>query len=228
MEFQIEYRALTGRSALKVEIGAKFRGRACGVRLGAAVKVAFASGADLSDADLRGADLRDAVLSGVVLISADLRGADLSGVVLISAVMSGAVMSGADLRGAVLSGADLRGADLRGADLRGVVLISAVMSGADLRGADLRGADLRDAVKVDRVLAIASRITGGYQFVLWRDQDGRALVTAGCRGPWPIARYREHVAAEYAGTEKAAETLCILDFFEATDRATAEVKKAAA
>jgi uncharacterized protein YjbI with pentapeptide repeats len=173
MEFQIEYRALTGRSALKVEIGAKFRGRACGVRLGAAVKVAFASGADLSDADLRGA---------------------------------------------VLSGANLRGA----------VLISAVMSGADLRGADLRGADLRDAVKVDRVLAIASRITGGYQFVLWRDQDGRALVTAGCRGPWPIARYREHVAAEYAGTEKAAETLCILDFFEATDRATAEVKKAAA
>jgi hypothetical protein len=198
MEFQIEYRALTGRSALKVEIGAKFRGRACGVRLGAAVKVAFASGADLSDADLRGADLSGAVLRG-------------------------AVMSGADLRGA-----DLRGAVLSGANLRGAVLISAVMSGADLRGADLRGADLRDAVKVDRVLAIASRITGGYQFVLWRDQDGRALVTAGCRGPWPIARYREHVAAEYAGTEKAAETLCILDFFEATDRATAEVKKAAA
>ena len=143
MEFQIKYRAYTGRDALKVEIGAEFESASFSVKLGAAVRVAFASGAVLSDADLRGADL-----SG--------------------------------------------------------------------------------AVKVECVLAIVSRVNGGYQFVLWRAQDGRALITAGCRGPWTVARYREHVAAEYADTNKAAETLRILDFFEATDRATAETVKAAA
>ena len=61
-----------------------------GVKLGIAVKAAFASGADLSGAVLRGADLSGADLSGAVLRGAVLRGADLSG----------AVLSGADLRGA--------------------------------------------------------------------------------------------------------------------------------
>ena len=77
-----------------------------GLRLGAAVKLAYGS-----DADLRGADLRDA----------DLRDADLSGADLRDAVLSGADLSGADLRGADLRGADLRGADLRDADLRDAV-----------------------------------------------------------------------------------------------------------
>ena len=58
-----------------------------GVKLGLAVKAAFASGAVLRDADLR-----RAVLSGAVLSGADLSGAVLSGAVLSGAVLSGAVL----------------------------------------------------------------------------------------------------------------------------------------
>jgi uncharacterized protein YjbI with pentapeptide repeats len=92
-----------------------------GVKLGLAVRAAYASGADL-----RGVDLSDAVLSG--------------------AVLSGVVLRGADLRGA-----DLRRADLRGADLRGAVLRGADLSGAVLRGAVLRGEEItRILASVDR------------------------------------------------------------------------------
>jgi uncharacterized protein YjbI with pentapeptide repeats len=80
-----------------------------GVKLGLAVKAAYASGAVLSGAVLSGADLRDAVLSGAVLSGADLSDADLRGAVLSGAVLSGADLSDADLRGAVLSGAVLSG-----------------------------------------------------------------------------------------------------------------------
>ena len=86
--------------------------------------------ADLSDADLSGANLRRADLSG-----ADLSGADLSGADLRRADLSGADLSGADLSDANLSGADLSDANLSGANL----------SGADLSGADLSGADLSGA-----------------------------------------------------------------------------------
>ncbi|WP_199683781.1 pentapeptide repeat-containing protein [Brevundimonas sp. LPMIX5] len=54
-----------------------------GVKLGMAVKAAFASGTVLRGADLRGADLSDA----------DLRGADLSGAVLSGAVLPKAVQA---------------------------------------------------------------------------------------------------------------------------------------
>ena len=75
-----------------------------GVKLGLAVKAAYASGADLSGADLSranlsGADLSGANLSGAYLTKADLSGADLSG-----AYLSGADLSGANLSGAYLSG----------------------------------------------------------------------------------------------------------------------------
>ncbi|MGX1587302.1 pentapeptide repeat-containing protein [Brevundimonas diminuta] len=59
-----------------------------GVKLGLAVKAAFASGAVLRDADLRGAVLRDADLRGAVLRDADLRGAVLRGAVLPKAVQA--------------------------------------------------------------------------------------------------------------------------------------------
>jgi hypothetical protein len=63
-----------------------------GVKIGAAIKWAFQTGADLTGADLTGA-----VLTGAVLRRAVLRRADLTG-----AVLRGAVLRGADLTGAVL------------------------------------------------------------------------------------------------------------------------------
>jgi hypothetical protein len=130
-----------------------------GVKLGLAVKAAFASRADLRDADLRDADLRDADLRDADLRDADLRDADLRDADLRDAVLRGADLRDADLRdadlrGAVLSGADLRGADLRDAVLRDAVLRGAVLSDADLRGAVLSDADLRDAVLPKAVQAM--------------------------------------------------------------------------
>ena len=162
-----------------------------GVKLGLAVKVAVGQKAVLSGADLSGAVLRGAVLSG----------ADLSGAVLRGAVLRGAVLSGADLRGAVLSGAVLSGAVLRGADL----------SGADLSGAVLRGE------KITRCFARLYR-EDGYTFLAMQLVAGGVKIAAGCRW-FTLAEFRAHVADEYPGTEKAVETLWILDAIErrATD-----------
>ena len=64
-----------------------------------------------------GAKLRYANLSGADLINADLSGANLRGAELIDADLSGADLRGADLRGAKLRYADLKGADLSSANL---------------------------------------------------------------------------------------------------------------
>ena len=119
-------------------------------------------------------------------VMADLRGADLRG---------------ADLSRANLSGADLRGADLRGADLRG----------ADLSGANLSGAKYQDDT-FDAPIAAAERMDG-YAFHLFRLEDGSHKLLAGCRW-FTIPEYRAHVAKEYPDTDKARETLDILDYFE--------------
>ncbi|WP_296489997.1 pentapeptide repeat-containing protein [Phenylobacterium sp.] len=113
---------------------------------------------------------------------------------------SGGTLRRADLRGANLRRADLRGANLRGANLRGADLVRANLRGADLVGdtlaAYVTSADRRD-----------------YEFRLFRLADGSHKVMAGCR--WmTILDYRAHVAAEYPGTDKARETLDILDYFE--------------
>ena len=148
--------------------------------------VAWANGGTLERADLRAADLSGADLSG-----ADLRAADLSG---------------ADLRGADLSGADLRGADLSGADLWAANLRRAVLSGADLSGAEYGDDTLSCRI------AAAERMDG-YTFHLFHLADGSHKVMAGCR--WmTVDDYRAHVAAEYPDTDKARETLDILDYFE--------------
>ena len=81
--------------------------------LGAAVKAALASGADLFRANLSGANL-----SGADLFGANLSGANLSGANLSGADLFGADLSGADLSGANLSGADLSGANLSGKKLK--------------------------------------------------------------------------------------------------------------
>ena len=95
-------------------------------------------------------------------------------------------------------------ADLSGADLSG-----AVLSEADLSGAYLSGADLTEG------LAIVQGPTrsDGYCFFLYACCLGAHVIKAGCR-EMTFDEYRAHVAANYPDTDKADETLAILDFLE--------------
>jgi hypothetical protein len=138
MKFTIKRRWLSSLPAIDVEIDASFDGQAYGIQLGAAIKIAVKTGADLTGADLtravlRGADLTGAVLTDAVLTRAVLTRADLTGADLTGADLTRAVLRGADLTGAVLTDADLTGADLTDADLTGAVLTRAVLTDADLR-----------------------------------------------------------------------------------------------
>ena len=56
----IHFRPSLGKPPLNIEIGPEYEGASVPVQLGAAVKLAVLSGADLRDADLRDADLRRA------------------------------------------------------------------------------------------------------------------------------------------------------------------------
>ena len=98
----------------------------------------------------------------------------------------------------------------RRADLSGAVLSGAVLRRADLSGAVLSGK------KITRMLACASRVQFGYTFHLYEMHTGPAKIVAGCRF-LTIADYRAHVAHEYPDSEKAAETLAILDYFDAIE-----------
>jgi len=124
------------------------------------------------------------------------------------------VKLGLAVRAAYASGADLSGADLSGAVLRGADLSGADLSGADLSGADLSGAVLRGE-KVARIFASANRLDG-YTFFAFELEAGGVKIAAGCRW-FTVAEFRAHVAAgyPYPGTDKASETLAILDFIEA-------------
>jgi len=121
----------------------------------------------------------------------------------------------ADLYGADLSGAYLRGADLYGADLSRAYLSGADLSGANLTGADLRGANLTGA-KIDGriVSSVFARITrnDGHEFIGFKTQDGH-VIRAGCR-TMTLDEYRQHVAREYPDTDKARETLDLLDYMQ--------------
>jgi hypothetical protein len=145
MKFEIRFGAWTGKQSLAVEIDAALEAEAYGLCLGAAVKVAVASAADLSDANLRGANLGGANLRGANLGGANLRDANLRGADLGGANLRDAELGCANLRGANLGDANLSGADLSDANLRDANLRDANLSGADLSGADLGGANLRDA-----------------------------------------------------------------------------------
>ncbi len=108
-------------------------------------------GARLKDADLSHADL-----TATRLQAADLREVNLRNAKLFRAQMQGASLGLADLRGADLALADFRGADLSWANLDGVSAGSARFQGARLKGArllaanldhaNLQGADLSDAL----------------------------------------------------------------------------------
>ena len=84
----------TGAVQYECELDASLDTQSRSFQLGAAVKLAYLSGANLSGAYLRGANLCGAYLCG--------------------AYLCGAYLCGADLCGADLSGANLRGADLCG------------------------------------------------------------------------------------------------------------------
>ena len=171
MKFEIRNR-WNGNIQYKCDLDVALDTAAPSLRLGAAIKIAYNSGADLSDADLRGADLRGADLRGADLSGADLRGAVLRGTVLRGAVLSGTVLRDAVLRDAVLRGTVLRGAVLSGADL----------SGADLRGTVLRGADLRGAVLSGAKISAIKVFTGLYCYQVWAVlfQNGSRWVRMGC------------------------------------------------
>ena len=91
------------------------------------------------------------------------------------------------------------------------------LRGADLRGANLRGANLGNDRKAVGLIARVTRIYEPYEFFAWRTDKGD-IIKAGCRF-MSVDEYRAHVAKEYPGTTKAAETLAILDFIEARFKA---------
>jgi hypothetical protein len=108
------------------------------VKLGLAVKWAFANGASLDGARLDGARL-----DGASLVGARLDGARLDGASLDGASLDGARLDGASLVGARLDGARLDGASLVGARLDGARLDGARLDGASLVGARLDERALR-------------------------------------------------------------------------------------
>ena len=149
-----------------------------------------------------------------------LRGANLSKANLRGANLRGANLYGADLRGASLTGAYLYKADLTRANLYGADLTGANLTGAYLYGANLYKANLNGAIinedKLSHLLARATR-SDGFEFFLFALQEGLPKIKAGCR--WmTVPDYRAHVAKEYPDTDKARETLDILNFFEARAR----------
>jgi len=125
--------------------------------------------------------------------------------------------SGANLTGAYLAGAYLAGADLYGANLSGANLARAYLAGAEIRGET-----------VTRIVGQAVRLTPGdqYTFTAFEMEAGGVKVLAGCRW-FTIPEFRAHVAKEYPGTDKAEETLAILDFIERRAVAVGAVKEAA-
>ena len=115
----------------------------------------------------------------------------------------------ADERPSVKLGLAVKWAHATGADLTGANLHGANLTGANLHGAYLDGADL-DGKKLSALIARATR-NDGYEFFLWRFEDGSHVIVAGCRA-FTVEEFRAHVASQYPGTAKATETLAILAF----------------
>ena len=104
--------------------------------------------------------------------------------------------------------ANLAGADLAGANLTGANLAGAYLAGADLTRANLAGALINDE-PVTRCFARAMR-DDGFAFLAMQLEAGGVKIMAGCRW-FTVAEFRAHVASKYPGTDKAVETLWILD-----------------
>jgi len=78
-------------------------------------------------------------------------------------------------------------------------------------GANLSGAKINDE-PVTRCFARIMR-DDGYGFLAFTLESGGVKIMAGCRW-FTVAEFRAHVAADYPGSEKATETLWILDAIE--------------
>jgi hypothetical protein len=140
---------------------------------------------------------------------ANLAGANLARAYLAGAYLAGANLTGANLARANLAGADLTRANLAGADLTGANLARANLARANLTGAEIRGET------VTRIVGQAVRLTPGdqYTFTAFEMEAGGVKVLAGCRW-FTIPEFRAHVASHYPDTDKAADTLEILDYLE--------------
>ena len=148
------------------------------------------------------------------LYGADLSYADLTRANLSYADLTRADLSRADLSGASLFGANLRNADLFCANLVGANLWGANLTRANLSRADLSGANLSPIIKIVGLIARATRLVEPYEFFAYQTTDNTCVIVAGCRGPWTVNQFRDHVASSYPDTPKAKETLAILDFIE--------------
>jgi hypothetical protein len=106
-------------------------------------------------------------------------------------------------------------------------LAGAYLAGADLARANLAGAEIRGET-VTRIVGQAVRLTPGdqYTFTAFEMGAGGVKVLAGCRW-FTIPEFRAHVASQYPDTDKAEETLAILDFIERRAVAVGAVKEAA-
>ena len=116
-----------------------------------------------------------------------------------------AVKLGLAMMAAVGSGENLRGAYLGDAVTRHAKLRGAVLTGADLTGAVLIGE------KITRLFARLDRQVDPHSFAAMELEAGGYKILAGCRW-FSDAEFRAHVAAKYPDTDKAVETLTILDF----------------
>ena len=192
-----------------------------GVKLGLAVRVAVGQNANLADANLAranlaGADLASADLASANLAGANLADANLAGADLARADLARANLARANLADANLAGADLARANLAGADLASADLARANLAGADLASADLAGANLAGAkIHGERVARCFARIMrdDGFGFHAMQLEAGGVKIAAGCRW-FTVAEFRQHVASEYPGTDKATETIWIIDAIE--------------
>ena len=91
-------------------------------------------------------------------------------------------------------------------------LVGANLVCANLRDANLEGADLGEDFKINSLIARVTRLIDPYEFFAF-DTNRGVVIKAGCRLMTP-SDYRVHVGKEYPDTDKAAETIAILDFIE--------------
>ena len=117
------------------------------------------------------------------------------------------VVLGAAVKKAVNTGANLARAYLAGANLDG-----ANLDGANLARANLAGAKIGDYTII-KIITRVWRTIDTYEFIALATDKG-ILIRAGCKTKTPT-EYRVHVAEKYPGTDKAEETLAIIDFIEA-------------
>jgi uncharacterized protein YjbI with pentapeptide repeats len=187
------------------------------IKIGLAIKWAYANrasldGAILYDASLDGASLNGASLNGASLVDASLVGARLDGASLVGARLNGARLVDASLVGARLDGACLDGARLDGARLNGACLDGARLDGARLNGARLNGACL-DGARLNGAIikdALTLGYPDGWGALTYLTTEGEHRVQIGCQNK-TIAEGR----AYWKGKPDRREIMAVLHYADA-------------